>query len=127
MHTALDKIAGLLLFAVTVLVIFDEWNVLAFLEPAKLVFVLVLIAILTVRVRRARKAFVAVAFALSVALAVTNPDWFETVKLGLGSAAFIGAFFASLSTLRNVAGTSPAIQRAGAFLAGQPPAAVMLH
>ncbi len=121
MHTALDKTAGLLLFAITVLVIFDEWGVLALLDPVKLVSVSVLIAILTVRMRTMRIVFVVVACALSIALTVTDPDWFETVKLGLESAAFIGAFFASLSTLRNVAGTSPSIERAGAFLAGQRP------
>ncbi|WP_323764171.1 hypothetical protein [Marinovum sp.] len=101
--------------------IFDEWGIFAWLEPVKLLFVLVLIALLTVRVQTSRKAFVAVAAGLSIALATTDPAWMGAVKTGLGSAAFIGAFFAALSTLRNVAGTSPAIQRAGAFLTGQRP------
>ena len=52
---------------------------------------------------------------------ITNPEWLDIVARGLGAAAFIGAFFAALSTLRNVAQTCPAIQRAGTFLAGQRP------
>ncbi|TNF21361.1 MAG: hypothetical protein EP318_07215 [Rhodobacteraceae bacterium] len=121
MQGALDRTAGLLLLAVTGLVIFDEWGVFAWLEPVKLFCVLVLIVLLTLRVQPARQAFVAVAVGLSLALAATDPAWAEAVETGLASAAFIGAFFAALSTLRTVAGTSPAIQRAGVFLAGQRP------
>ena len=116
-----DKTAGLLLCAITVFVICKEWGVAGWTEPVKPVLVLVLVAILTFQVRPSRKAFVLVAIVMSIALVATNPKWLDIVARGLGAAAFIGAFFAALSTLRNVAQTSPAIQRAGTFLAGQRP------
>lgn len=120
-HSLTDKISGLLLSAVTVLVICAEWGLIAWAEPLKMGLVLALVLVLTVQVRMARKAFVLVAVGLSVALVLTKPDWPTVIANGLNAAAFIGAFFAALSTLRNVAETSPAIQRAGTFLAQQRP------
>ncbi len=116
-----DKISGLLLCAITVLVICKEWGLVGWAEPLTTILVLALVAILTFQVRPSRKAFVVVALILSIALAATNPDWLAIVINGMSAAAFIGAFFAALSTLRNVAETSPAIQRAGTFLAEQKP------
>lgn len=120
-RTRIDQSAGVLICAVTLLVVCKEWGIAGWSAPLKLLLVLVLLAILTLRVRASRQAFVAVAALLTGALAVTDPGWFDVALQGLGTAAFIGAFFASLSTLRTVAGTSPAIQRAGTFLAAQPP------
>ncbi len=121
-HRAIaDKTAGILLCAITILVICKEWGLAAWTEPAKPIIVLALVGILTFQVRRSRQAFVAVALLMTAALAATDPDWLAIVVRGLGAAAFIGAFFAALSTLRTVAQTSPAIQRAGTFLAGQRP------
>ncbi|MGB3244116.1 MAG: hypothetical protein WBB25_06260 [Sulfitobacter sp.] len=116
-----DTASGLLLCAITVLVICKEWGIAQWSEPIKPFLVLALIAILTSQVRLSRKAFVIVGFALSAALKLTSPDWRIIVIDGLGAAAFIGAFFAALSTLRTVAQKSPAIQHAGTFLAEQKP------
>lgn len=116
-----NSVAGLLLCAITVLVICKEWGVAQWSEPVKPFLVLALIVILTVQVRATRKAFVFVGLGLSIALGVMNPDWQLIVVDGLAAAAFIGAFFAALSTLRTVAQTSPAIQHAGTFLAEQKP------
>jgi hypothetical protein len=73
------------------------------------------------QVRWSRKAFVAVAMLIIISLVATNTDWRGIITRGLETTAFIGAFFTALSTLRTVAQTSPAIQRARTFLAGQPP------
>ena len=78
-------------------------------------------SLLLFQVRLSRKAFIAVALLISIALVLTNADWRGIITRGLETAAFIGAFFTALSTLRTVAQTSPSIQRAGTFLAGQPP------
>jgi hypothetical protein len=121
MRAMADKTVGLLLCAVTVLVICEEWGVAAWADLLTPALVILVVVILTFQVRSSRKAFVAVAIILSVVLVVTNPDWHEIILRGLAAAAFIGAFFAALSTLRTVAATSPAIERAGAFLAGQRP------
>lgn len=116
-----DRGTGLLLVAITLLVILREWG----LWPASLaalpVLVVALAAIFAISVRASRKAFIAVAAGLTVALAVTDSGWWQTFLSAIGTAAFIAAFFSALSSLRNVAQTSPAIQRAGRFLAAQPP------
>lgn len=116
-----NRLVGLLLCAITVIVVCREWGVADWTQPAKPFLVLALVSILIFQVRLSRKAFIAVAVAISIALAATNSDWHAVIVRGLETAAFIGAFFTALSTLRTVAQTSPAIQRAGAFLAGQPP------
>ncbi|MFZ5963703.1 hypothetical protein ACOXXX_12175 [Thalassococcus sp. BH17M4-6] len=118
---SIDRLTGLLLAAITFLVILNEWNVLTAITPAKPVLVVLVVALLTLRVAPARQAFVGVAAALTLALVMTRPDWSDVTVKALASSAFIAAFFTSLSTLRNVAQTSPAIQAAGTFLSGQPP------
>lgn len=121
MGSLANRMVGLLLCAITALVICREWGVAEWTQPAKPFLVLVVVAILLFQVRWSRKAFVAVAILISISLVATNADWRRIITRGLETAAFIGAFFTALSTLRAVAQTSPAIQRAGAFLAGQPP------
>ena len=121
MRDVADKSVGVLLCAISILVICKEWNVAAWAQPAKPVLMIALVSILFVQVRWSRRAFIVVAVLIGLALALTNPDWRAILLRGIETAAFIGAFFAALSTLRTVAQTSPAIQRAGAFLAGQPP------
>lgn len=116
-----NRTVGLLLCAITALVICREWGVAEWTQPAKLFLVLVVVAILLFQVRWSRKAFIAVAMLISISLVATNTDWRGIITRGLETAAFIGAFFTALSTLRTVAQTSPSIQRAGTFLAGQPP------
>ena len=116
-----DSVAGLLLCIIAVLKISQEWGVAGWSEPVTPFLVLGLIAIFVVQVRLSRKAFVLVGFVLSVVLAATNPDWRVIVTKGLSLAAFIGAFFAALSTIRTAARTSLAIQHAGTFLAEQKP------
>ncbi len=121
MHSLADKAIGILLCTMAILVICGEWGIAGWASLLTPVLAALLIALLTFQVRLSRKAFVGVALFLSVALAFTHPDWQATIFRGLKSAAFIGTFFAALSTLRTVAATSPAIARAGAFLAGQRP------
>ncbi len=120
-RSRVDLVTGLLLVAITCLVIFHEWHIAAWMAPAKPVLVLLLVAILAAQVRASRKAFVAVALGLTVALAFSTAGWQAVALDGLRSAAFIAAFFSALSTLRNVAQTSPAVQAAGRFLSGQRP------
>jgi hypothetical protein len=121
MQAAADKAIGLLLMLITILIICAEWGVALWASLLTPTMMLGLVIILTVQVSLSRKIFVAVAAFLSLALVVTNPNWREIILQGSAAAAFIGAFFAALSTLRTVAATSPAIERAGAFLAGQRP------
>lgn len=113
-------ITSCLLVALTGLVALTEWGAAwpRALVPA---VVLAIVALLALRVRPSRKAFVAVGALLTLWLVQSDPDWQAVALRGCYSAGFIGAFFTALSTLRNVAETSPAIGKAGRFLAGQPP------
>lgn len=113
-------ITSCLLVALTALVALTEWGAD---WPGAVVPVLVvaIVALLALRVRASRKAFVAVGAGLSLWLVLSDPEWQAVLLRGCYSAGFIGAFFTALSTLRNVAETSPAIGQAGQFLAGQPP------
>ena len=121
MSSFANRMVGLLLCAITLLVVCREWGIADWTQPAKPWLVLLLVSILFFQVRLSRKAFVAVALLIGIALFATDPDWRGILIRGLETSAFIGAFFTALSTLRTVAQTSPAIQRAGTFLAGQPP------
>ncbi|SNR51602.1 hypothetical protein [Puniceibacterium sediminis] len=116
-----DRIVGILLTAITILFICREWGIASWPGAMKPYLVIVVIAFFAMQVRASRKAFIAVAAALTVALALTQGDWQATTIRALESAGFIAAFFSALSTLRNVAQTSPAIQQAGRFLSEQRP------
>ncbi len=116
-----DRLAGLLLLLVTVLVVCREWGIEGWPSAVKPVLIIAIIALFTVRVRIARKAFVGVAVLLTATLAVTQEGWLSTTIDALNSAAFIAAFFSALSSLRTVAQSSPGIQKAGQFLSEQPP------
>ena len=120
-RAGLNRMEGLAIAAITVLVICREWGVAPWATHALPVLVLGVMAVFAFQVRLSRKVFIAVAVGLSVALALSDPGWWDVVLRGLGSAAFIAAFFTALATLRSVAQTSPAIQSAGQFLSEQKP------
>lgn len=116
----IDAATGLLLWLVTGLVTLEAWGMHA--ATALIPWVTItLVAALAVRVPPGRLAFVGAAIALSLALVLFLPEWPATFLKGTRSAAFIAAFFVALTTLRTVAQSSPAIARAGTFLALQPP------
>ncbi|MGG7643410.1 hypothetical protein ACQ5SP_01195 [Rhodovulum sp. YNF3179] len=119
--TPLDKATGALLVLTTAVMVLVEWGAAAIARPALPALVILVTALLTVQVRPGRSAFVAVAVAMTVALAVRDPGWESVALRGLHTAAFIGAFFTALATLRSAAEPAPAIRRAGRFLAQQPP------
>lgn len=80
-----------------------------------------LLALLAPSVRRSRQIFLAVSVALAgyVLLAVPGPG--AVLEPALERASFIIAFFCALASLQHVAARSPAIGRAAALLANQPP------
>ena len=115
------RIIGTLLFVVTGLVICDEWGLAPWLLDAKPLVTLALIAVYLPQVRASRKAFIVFAALLTGVLVATDETWMATALSALDTTAFIAAFFTALTILKSAAQTSPAIRRAGRFLAGQPP------
>ena len=118
--SAIDRAAAGLLVLLTALVALSEWGV-SVPPLARHLATLSVIVLLSLRVRVAQLAFVLAGIALTLWLIVSNADWQTITLAALDRAAFIAAFFTALATLRNVAATSPALRRAGGFLAAQPP------
>ena len=116
----IDRAAAGLLIVLTALFAAREWGAGVPGEIIEGLSLLVLL-LLGLNVRLTRKAFILVGLALTLWLALTGEDWLGHARRGLEKAAFVAAFFVALSTLRNVAETSPALRKGGAFLAAQPP------
>jgi len=119
-NPTIDRVTAVVLVVLAALFAAREWGAGVpggIVEGATLLVLLLLGA----NVRLTRKAFVLVGLALTLWLALSGEDWLGQARRGLEKAAFVAAFFVALSTLRNVAETSPALRRAGAFLAAQPP------
>ena len=117
----MDMLTAALLVATTIAVILAEWSGIAAFWRLAEFLVLPLLLLLGLQVRWQRQIFLAVGLTLVVAAYLTRPDWLAASDAALHSAATIGAFFSALATLRNAAGSSPAIQISGRFLAQQPP------
>lgn len=112
---------GIMLTAITAMVILDEWNGSPAFGHLAAGATAVLLAVLSTQVRWTRNIFVIVGLVLSAGAFATRQDWTGLLETALGKAAFIAAFFTALTSLRHAADTSPAIQICGRFLAGQPP------
>ncbi len=121
MNRALATSTGILLILTTALMVLYEWGAAHLVGGVLPLVTGVVILLLTIQVPNGRKIFVAVGLVLTLALAMHLPDWQMVVKNGLMKAAFICAFFCALVTLRSAAQGSPSIQKAGYFLAEQPP------
>lgn len=121
MTNAIAATTGLGLVFLTLVVVLAEWGAGDWANGLQSLTALVLLLVLAPQVRRGRQVFVAVGIVLTIGLAFQSPDWVTFARVGLEKAAFIGAFFCALASLRSVAEGSPAIQNAGRFLALQPP------
>lgn len=98
-----------------------EWQPNLPFAAVNSILVVLVTGLFATRVKGTRLVFIALAVVLTLITIITLPNWLERIEKGLGTAAFIGAFFCALNTLRNAAGTSPAIEKCGVFLAQQPP------
>ncbi|PSK87730.1 hypothetical protein CLV79_102214 [Limimaricola soesokkakensis] len=116
-----EPLLGIALVALTVCVTLKDWAPATGAGLAAALLVPVVVALLAWRLRGRRLGFVVVALLVTAALWAQGGDWSAQVMAGFGSAAFIGAFFVALATLRSAAETSPAIRACGQYLAAQPP------
>ncbi|MEM9223113.1 MAG: hypothetical protein AAGB11_12020 [Pseudomonadota bacterium] len=115
------RLQGGLLFTITLCVIFEEWSGSTSLALIKQPCVVALIALFTPEVTRSRLAFVIFAASLTLLVPAFAVDWLKSIKDGLDTGAFIAAFFSALTILKTVAERSPAVRRAGEYLASQRP------
>ncbi|NND90575.1 MAG: hypothetical protein HKN42_06895 [Granulosicoccus sp.] len=120
-RTLWDRVTGVLLVAITGLVILHEWRPDWPIAHFISVLVILVTGLFAVRVRGSRLVFIILACVLTIITVRVSPDFVARLEPGLGTAGFIGAFFCALNCLRNAAGTSKAIENCGLFLAQQPP------
>ena len=116
-----DRLIGLLLVAVTVLMALSDWAGLGMAADGAAILSVLVVAFLTPKVKRSRQIYVAIGCLLAALAALSQSDGLAAIDRGLQSAAFIAAFFTALTTLRHAAETSPSIRDCGQFLATQPP------
>ena len=91
------------------------------LDTAALVVVLLLVPFLAVAAGTTGRVFLSISLFLAALLFVRDPNWLTTLRSALLNVAFFVSFFSALAALRNAAGTSPAMAKAGNHLANQPP------
>lgn len=87
---------------------------------ADVLFVVVLV-LLAPRVRGSRHVFLTVSTLLAAYCLIMLEHPFAVLQPALAQGSFIMAFFCALASLEHVAARSPAINRAAAFIANQPP------
>ncbi|HKL46891.1 MAG TPA: hypothetical protein VJ906_11700 [Roseovarius sp.] len=119
--TRVNRTTGIMLLAITGLVILREWTTIALADMILPWLVIATTLLLALQTRAGRYLFALVALALTITLTLANPDWQAVTLKALYTAGFICAFFTALATLRFAAETSDSIRRAGRFLAQQPP------
>lgn len=120
-HPLTDALTGAVMACLTLAVIGVEWGGSALAGTIAVLLAGTALALNVARVGRTGKIFVGVGLALTAAAAAVHGDWRSEIAEGLAKAAFIGAFFTALTTLRHAADTSASIARCGRFLAEQPP------
>ena len=98
-----------------------EWTAIEVLQSPVALLGLALVPFLALEAGLVGWLFLAVAAAVTLGLMRQTPDWTDTVLRALQTAGFYAAFFCSLSLLRNVSQSSPSMERAGTYLARQPP------
>lgn len=114
-------VTGPSIFLAMILVSAAEFGGGRYFYLAAGVFLVVYLLCVIADVRWSRRAFVLTGILLVIIAFATREDWLSLSEAALKSASFIGAFFVALAWLREAAGSSPAMQRCGRYLASQPP------
>ncbi|SIN78246.1 hypothetical protein [Vannielia litorea] len=117
----LAMLTGALLLAIVVLVMLHGFGLDAGTGTLAALLSVAVLALLAPQVRRSRHVFLAISVLLAGYCLTTLPAPGEVLWPALDRTSFIIAFFCALASLQHVAGRSPAIARAAAFLANQPP------
>lgn len=121
----LDRGVGALSLATLVCVGVVEWTGFSGARLLADCTAALLTLVLALETPMSRRVFALIGLALAVAAFIAapgDPAWaWALVERALRTAAFIAAFFAALATLRNASASAVAIQKAGRFLAQQPP------
>ncbi|WP_417209728.1 hypothetical protein [Antarctobacter sp.] len=80
-----------------------------------------LVAVMLLTARAVGRIFLIVSAATTLTLIALEPGWQAAIWKALLTSGFFVAFFSALTALRNASGGSPSMERAGDYLARQPP------
>lgn len=119
--SGLQRSFGALLVVMVLLQAVLEWHGGQAAGTPMIVAVLLLAGLMARLASGVGRIFLSVAAVASLVTILINPDWQEDIRRALLNAGFFAAFFSALTVLRNAAGRSKAMRRAGTYLALQPP------
>ena len=119
----MNRVIGTFLSVLVTLIAIQEWgHPSPILDVLRIGTVVGLLIVMTPVVSKGRQSFVVIAILLSVGLVHVRPNgWQQILVHAFDNAAFIGAYFCTLSTLQLVACQSLSVHNAGLFLSTQTP------
>nr|WP_321524470.1 hypothetical protein [uncultured Cohaesibacter sp.] len=116
-----DRLFGWVVIAVIVFQVLFEWTGMKWVLLPLTVCLIPMIVMMAMTAKRGGKIFLLVSLGLTVALVFINDNWQDALWEAVAKTGFLASFFSALAVLREAAASSPAMSKAGRFLAAQPP------
>ena len=116
-----DRIFGWMIVAIIIFQALFEWTGMDWMRMPLLALIAVIVAIMAAGATQSGRVFLLVSAGLTAALLVVNDNWQSVLWDAVVKTGFLASFFSALTILRNAASSSPAMSKAGNFLAAQPP------
>ncbi len=117
----LGRVASYMFLVLSVLTVISEWTGSAIMREAAILAVIPTVLLLAPLVPWKRRLFIIIALTLTAIVFATRADAVTILERGLYTAAFVGAFFVSLTMLSDASSSAASLNRAGQYLAEQPP------
>ena len=112
---------GWVVVAVIIMQALLEWTGVEWVQLPLMVALILMVGMMAISAKRVGRIFLLVCAGLTVAMMLVNDDWQQALQAAVVKTGFLASFFSALAVLREAASASPAMGRAGGFLAAQPP------
>lgn len=112
---------GWVVVAVIIMQALLEWTGVEWVQLPLMVALILMVGMMAISAKRVGRIFLLVCAGLTVAMVLVNDDWQQALQAAVVKTGFLASFFSALAVLREAASASPAMGRAGGFLAAQPP------
>ncbi|WP_319412888.1 hypothetical protein [uncultured Cohaesibacter sp.] len=116
-----DPFFGWVVVAVIVLQALLEWTGMEWVHLPLAICLCFMVVMMAASATRGGRIFLLVCAALTASLVLFNDNWSEALLAAVVKTGFLASFFSALAVLREAASSSPAMAKAGQFLAAQPP------
>nr|WP_321455681.1 hypothetical protein [uncultured Cohaesibacter sp.] len=116
-----DPLFGWVVVAVIVFQALLEWTGMEWVHWPLTLLLVVMVVMMAARATRSGAVFLLVCAGLTAALIVVNDHWQSALWGAVVKTGFLASFFSALAVLREAASSSPAMEKAGGYLAAQPP------